>query len=152
MKPTFFIAALCAVVLGCSRDATAPTITSVHSFAIAANDASADGVVRGFIRGMQLTNPQDSTSYERVADVRLDVFLEFTHLPADSSATPPLHQLLGSLTSDASGAFELTNVPGGYYSLDITPPATSPYASAKSGTVAFSAHSVDSTVVWLTPK
>jgi hypothetical protein len=151
MKPTFFIAALCAVVLGCSRDATAPTITSVHSFAIAANDASADGVVRGFIRGMQLTNPQDSTSYERVAGVRLDVFLEFTHVPVDSS-TAPLHQLLGSLTSDVNGAFELTNVPTGYYSLDITPPANSPYASTKSGTVAFSAHSVDSTVVWLTPK
>jgi hypothetical protein len=123
----------------------------VHSFAIAANDASADGVVRGFIRGLQLTNPQDSTSYERVAGVRLDVFLEFTRVPTDSS-TAPLHQLLGSLTSDVNGAFELTNVPTGYYSLDITPPANSPYANAKSGTVAFSAHSVDSTVVWLTPK
>ena len=34
----------------------------------------------------------------------------FTHVPVDSS-TAPLHQLLGSLTSDVNGAFELTNVP-----------------------------------------
>jgi hypothetical protein len=116
--------------------------------ALTPNDAAADGVVRGTVRGARLTNPADTTSFEHVAGATIAVYLEFTHIPTDSS-TPPLHTLIGTLTTDAQGAFELTHVPTGYFQLQVTPPTGSPYKPGTSGTVAFEAHSTESAVVWL---
>jgi hypothetical protein len=120
----------------------------VHSLAVAPTDGTADGVVRGIVRGMRLTNASDTTSYERVAGASVAVYLEFTRLPTDSS-TPPLHTLVGTLTTDDQGAFELTRVPTGYFQLQVTPPAASPYRAGTSGTVGFASHSTESATVWL---
>src|SRR5689334_11712581 len=99
--------------IACSSDSTAPKNASIHELALAPNDNQADGIVRGVVRGMRLVNSSDSTSYERVANASIAVYLEFTKLPADSSSETPKHQLLGTVTSDDQGDFELTNVPTG---------------------------------------
>lgn len=149
MKLTFVLPLVAAALIACGGDATSPPLVGgVHSLAITPNDATADGVVRGVVRGPRLTNPADTTSFERVGGVTIAVYLEFTRLPTDSS-TPPLHKLMGTLTTDGQGTFQLTNVPTGYFQLQVTPPADSPYRPGTSGTVAFSTHSADSAVVWL---
>ena len=134
-------------IVACS-DSTGPKTTSLHALAVAPNDNQADGIVRGIIRGERLVNPSDTTSYERVANASIAVYLEFTHVPVDSAEVAK-HQLLGTITSDSNGAFELTNVPTGYYSLNVTPPSGSPYKPATSGTVAFTAHTQGTAVVYL---
>jgi hypothetical protein len=115
---------------------------------VAPNDSHADGVVRGTILGVRLTDPADTTSQEHVAGASIAVYLEFAHVPVDSSELPQ-HKLLGTITSDARGAFQLTNVPGGYYRLDVTPPPGSPYAPGTSGTVSFTANTQAAALVWL---
>jgi hypothetical protein len=105
-------------------------------------------VVRGTILGVRLTDPADTTSQEHVAGASIAVYLEFAHVPVDSSELPE-HKLLGTITSDARGAFQLTNVPGGYYRLDVTPPPGSPYAPGTSGTVSFTANTQAAALVWL---
>lgn len=136
-------------VAACTHDATAPqSLASAHSLAIAPSDPSADGVVQGTVQALQLTNPSDSTSFEHVAGARIAVYLEFTHLPADSSAGVQ-HTLIGTLTTDAQGNFELDHVSPGYYELDVTPPSGSPFKPGTSGTVAFAAHATERTIVWL---
>jgi hypothetical protein len=150
MKSRLVVAILAITsIVACGSDSTGPQLpTGTHSLALTPNNASADGVVRGVVRGMKLTNPLDSTSYELLAGAKIDVYLEFTQIRTDSS-TPPLHKLMGTLTTDAKGAFELTNVPTGYFQLLVTPPAGSPYQPGTSGTVAFSAGSTSLAVVWL---
>jgi len=136
-------------VLGCGGDSTGPQVTpGANSLAIAPNDGAADGVVRGTVRGMRLTNSSDTTSFERVSGATITVYLEFTRLPTDSS-TPPLHTLVGTLMTNAQGSFELTHVPTGYFQLQVTPPVGSPYRPGTSGTVGFATHSTDSAIVWL---
>jgi hypothetical protein len=150
MKFRLAIALLATVaVAACGGDATGPQLPAgAHSLAITPSDAAANGVVRGTIRGMNLTNPSDTTSFERVAGATVAVYLEFTRLPTDSS-TPPLHKLMGTLTSDTQGTFELTNVPTGYFQLQVTPPAGSPYKPGTSGTIGFNAGTTESAIVWL---
>jgi len=136
-------------IAACSGDASEPKNAGLpHALAVAPNDAHADGIVRGIIRGERLVNPADTTSFERVANASIAVYLEFTHVPVDSNETAK-HQLLGTITSDAEGAFQLTNVPTGFYRLDVTPPSGSPYKPATSGSIAFTAHSEGTAVVWL---
>lgn len=149
MRIRFVLTGIFLAIVACSSDSTGPKTTSLHELALAPNDNQADGVVRGVIRGMRLLNPSDSTSYERVANASIAVYLEFTKLPADSASETPKHQLLGTITSDNLGAFELTNVPTGWYSLNVTPPAGSPYESGTSGTIAFTSHTQETAVVWL---
>jgi hypothetical protein len=136
-------------VAACARDATGPQPPDLtHSLAIAPSDPTADGVVQGTVQGFHLTNPSDSTSFEHVAGARIAVYLQFTQLPADSSAGV-LHTLVGTLTTDAQGNFELDHVPNGYYELDVTPPTGSPFQPGTSGTVAFAAHASERAIVWL---
>jgi hypothetical protein len=146
MKLLFLVAA--AIIAGCGGDVSGPGPLQSHLLALAPNDAQATGVVRGTILGMRLVNPADTTSFEHVAGASIAVYLEFTHLPVDSSEGPK-HQLLGTVTSDGVGKFELTNVPDGYYRLDVAPPTGSPYAPATSGTVAFKNNSETTSLVWL---
>jgi hypothetical protein len=40
---------------------------------------------------------------------------------------------IGRLVSDSAGVVLLTNVPKGYYRLNVSPPAGSPYQSASAG-------------------
>ena len=134
---------------GCGGDATAPNTELRHSLALAPSDNQADGIVRGVLRGERLTNAADTTSYERVANATIAVYLEFVHTPADSSSEPPKHQLLGKLTSDNQGTFELTNVPTGLYRLDVTPPAGSPYKPETGWASTFTSHAQSTAVVWL---
>jgi hypothetical protein len=139
-------------VLACGGDSTGPQVTpGANSLAVAPSDGGADGVVRGTVRGMRLTNSSDTTSFERVAGATIAVYQEFTRLPTDSS-TPPLHTLVGRLTTNAQGSFELTRVPTGYFQLQVTPPTGSPYRPGTSGTVGFATHSTDSAIVWLSLK
>jgi len=136
------------IIAGCGGDLSGPSTLQPHLLALSPNDAQATGVVRGTIRGARLVNPADTTSFEHVGGASIAVYLEFTHLPVDSSEVPR-HQLLGTVTSDDVGKFELTNVPDGYYRLDVAPPTGSPYAPATSGTVAFKNNSETTALVWL---
>ena len=139
-------------VFGCGDAATSPQQDrGTHSLALMPSDGSADGVVRGTVLGVRFTDPTDTTSYEHVAAATVQVYLEFLGTRTDSS-TPPVHQLVGSLTTDGHGAFELTDVPTGYFQLDVVPPAGSPYKPSTSGTVAFAAHSTATSIVWLNLK
>lgn len=149
MRIAIVITSVLLGVIACGGNATTPkTATQLHALAVAPNDGQADGIVRGIIRGERLVNAADTTSYERVADASIAVYLEFTHVPVDSNEVAK-HQILGTITSDAQGAFQLTNVPTGYYRLDVTPPSGSPYKPGTSGTVTFTAHSEGTAVVWL---
>lgn len=149
---TVLACAATAAIAGCTSDSVSPTYqTPANVLAIAPDNSNADGVVRGVTQGLRLTNPADSTSFERVAGASIVVYLEFTQLPADS-ATGLIHQLMGTLVTDAQGTFELTHVPKGFYELDVTPPAGSPYQFEKAGSLAFDGSSTQSTIVWLTPK
>jgi hypothetical protein len=153
MKLRRFITLLSSLTtLGCGDAATSPQQDlGGHSLALMPGVGSADGVVRGTVLGMRLTDPTDTTSYEHVAAATVQVYLEFLGTRTDSS-TAPLHQLVGSLTTDAHGTFELTDVPTGYFQLDVAPPAGSPYKPSTSGTVAFVAHSTATSIVWLNVK
>lgn len=89
-----------------------------------------------------------TTESEHLAGVKIDVSREVR----DSSGTSPVQvtdTFIGTVTSDASGKFELTSVPAGYYRLDLTPPAGSSYASGSSGTVAFPGQGASSAIVTL---
>ena len=132
----------------CGGDPIGPVPSQSHVLSVAPNDSHADGVVRGTILGVRLTDPADTTSQEHVAGASIAVYLEFAHVPVDSSELPQ-HKLLGTITSDAQGAFQLTNVPDGYYRLDVTPPPGSPYAPGTSGTVSFTANTQAAALVWL---
>lgn len=150
MRRRTAVAVVSAVLaLAACADASGPgSTTGSHNLALAPDDPGADGVVRGVVKGDRLTNPADTTSFELVAGAKVTVYLEFDRLPADS-ANGVKHTLMGTVTSDTRGAFELDRVPSGYYRLDIAPPAGTPYQATSSGTLAFAAHTTQKAVVWL---
>jgi len=149
MRITLAVTSVLFAIAACGGDTTSPkNAGSLHALAVAPNDGQADGIVRGIVRGERFVNAADTTSFERVSGASIGVYLEFSHVPVDSNEVAK-HQLLGTITSDAQGAFQLTNVPTGYYRLDVTPPSGSPYKPGTSGTVTFTAHSEGTAVVWL---
>ncbi|MEO7456581.1 MAG: hypothetical protein ABIY52_09995 [Gemmatimonadaceae bacterium] len=80
--------------------------------------------------------PSDTTR-ERVAGATIIVSREQRDSVGNGPATVT-SVLIGSISTDARGEFELTRVPAGaYFRLDVTPPSTSPYRAGTSGTVSF---------------
>lgn len=72
---------------------------------------------------------QDTSRSENVAGAKVHLF-RTGGVSGDTLATPVD---AGTATTDASGVVSFKNLAGGYYTVDITPPAGSPYVALRTG-------------------
>jgi hypothetical protein len=135
----FALLAACA----CGPDITrAPSDAKAtrSTLAVAPSDTTARGVIRATIISDRLVRVSPDTACadsvkvpEHLAGAQVAVYREIRDSTAATGLTSVSDTEIGRLVSDSAGVVLLTNVPKGYYRLNVSPPAGSPYQSASAG-------------------
>lgn len=116
---------LVAVAAGCSDQTTGPTpAINGHSVSIDANDPNADGVLHGYVFGVDTGAGGQGTL--SLADIPVEIY----QLVEDQGSTvgdsvPHVPVLRGTTTTDDQGRFEVTAIPVGEYVVYAKPAADS---------------------------
>ncbi|MBW8772334.1 MAG: hypothetical protein JF590_03435 [Gemmatimonadetes bacterium] len=127
---SFFVVA---AVLGCDDQVTWPGHTQLdgHSIAIDAGDPGADGILHGFVVGVDTAGGGGSGS-RSYADIPVEIY---QLVPAPGSvvgdSVPYVPELRGTVTTDADGHFTVTSIPIGEYVVYAKPPAGSYWAASQ---------------------
>ena len=110
--------------------ATIDGFTATAPVTVAANEFVPTFTVNGAVLGYTPVSGADSASATGVkvpgATVQTYKIMTATF---DSLATP---ELVNTTTTDAAGTFVVHDLPSAYYSIKVTPPASSPYAPGAS--------------------
>ncbi|MFI5227417.1 MAG: hypothetical protein ACHQWU_00020 [Gemmatimonadales bacterium] len=131
-------------------------MTRGSTLAVAVGQPGATGVVRGTIFGQLQILASDTvgagTTPDRVAGATVDVSREVRDSTSDNGPVTVTTTHIGTIVSDTSDRFTLTNVAKGYYQFDVTPPSGSPYKPATFSGLAFDTTDTQATAVFLHSK
>ena len=122
-------ALLLAAATACA-DADAPSAPDLRGRQLVAGAgvATVSHAVRGVVVGVD--SAQGVEAYAPIAGASVRV-VRLTRPPvapgADTAGVAATRIEVGAVTTDAAGAFQLAPVAEGYFALEVTPPAGSPY-------------------------
>lgn len=122
---------LMAVAAGCADQANGPTLpTDGHTIAIDGNDPNADGVLHGYVFGVDTGAGGAGTPL--LADIPVEIY-QLVEQPGSviGDSIPHIPVLRGTATTDAQGRFEVTAIPVGEYVVYAKPGAGSMWAPSQ---------------------